>query len=155
MLDFRRRPPYRTDLDLTPLLDVIFILLIFFIIAAAFAVRGLEVNLPPARSSQALSGRIVEVKLEEDGSYLCDGVPVSRDFLRYRLQDIVRGFRENPGRLVLTAAPGAPVSALIFVVDEVRLLGGEKLMVATSPPGGEGSGGRGAGGGAGRNAGGR
>ena len=129
----KRRPA--ADLDLTPVMDVIFILLIFFIVASAFAVRGLDINLPPARSSQALSGRVVEVRLEEDGSFFCDGVPVEREFLRYRLQDIVRGFRKEPGQLVLRASPKAPVEALVFVVDEVRMLGGEKLMVATSRPG--------------------
>lgn len=128
----KRRKSY--DLDLTPVMDVIFILLIFFIIASAFAVRGLDLNLPPAKTSEAVSGRIVELELLEDGSFICDGVPVERDFLRFKLQDIVRGFRQNPGQLVLKAAPAAPVEALIYVVDEVRLLGGEKLMIATSRP---------------------
>ena len=134
MINLRPRSEHRADLDLTPFMDVIFILLIFFIIASAFAVRGLDIDLPSAQSSQALSGRVVEIRLEENGSYLCEGVPVERDFLRYKLQDIVRGFKKEPGQLVLKAAPNAPVDALIFVVDEVRMLGGEKLMVATSRP---------------------
>ena len=134
MISLRPRSEHRADLDLTPFMDVIFILLIFFIIASAFAVRGLDIDLPSAQSSQALSGRVVEIRLEENGNYLCEGVPVERDFLRYKLQDIVRGFKKEPGQLVLKAAPNAPVDALIFVVDEVRMLGGEKLMVATSRP---------------------
>ena len=134
MISLRPRSEHRAELDLTPFMDVIFILLIFFIIASAFAVRGLDIDLPSAQSSQALSGRVVEVRLEKNGSYLCDGVPVDRDFLRYKLQDIVRGFKKEPGQLVLKADPAAPVDALIFVVDEVRMLGGEKLMVATARP---------------------
>ena len=128
----KKRP--EAEIDLTPVMDVIFILLIFFIVASAFAVRGLDIDLPPAHSSRALSGKVVEVRLEEDGSFFCDGIPVEREFLRYRLQDIVRGFRREPGQLVLKASPKAPVEALIFVVDEVRMIGGEKLMVATSRP---------------------
>ena len=134
MISLRPHSEHRADLDLTPVMDVIFILLIFFIIASAFAVRGLDIDLPSAQSSQALSGRVVEVRLEENGSYLCEGVPVEREFLRYKLQEIVRGFKKEPGQLVLKADPKAPVDALIFVVDEVRMLGGEKLMVATSRP---------------------
>lgn len=133
MINLRRKRK-EIQLDLTPVMDVIFILLIFFIIASAFAVRGLDLNLPPAKSSEAVSGRVVELELLKDGSYLCEGVPVEKDFLRYKLQDIVRGFRQNPGQLVLKAHPDAPVNALIFIVDEVRLLGGEKLMVATKQP---------------------
>ena len=134
MISLRPRSEHRADLDLTPFMDVILNLLIFFIIASAFAVRGLDIDLHSAQSSQALSGRVVEVRLEENGSYLCDGVPVEREFLRYKLQEIVRGFKKEPGQLVLKADPKAPVDALIFVVDEVRMLGGEKLMVATSRP---------------------
>lgn len=132
-----RRNRRQTQLDLTPVMDVIFILLIFFIIASAFAVRGLDLNLPGASSSEAVSGRVVELELRKDGSYLCEGVPVDRNFLRFKLQEIVRGFKKNPGQLVLKADPGAPVDALIHVVDEVRLLGGEKLIVATKNPGDE------------------
>ncbi len=134
MLNLRPRFEHKAELDLTPFMDVIFILLIFFIIASAFAVRGLDIDLPSAHSSQALSGRVVEVRLNDDGTFLCEGVPVERSFLRYKLQDIVRGFKKEPGQLVLKASPSAPVEALIFVVDEVRMLGGEKLMVATSRP---------------------
>ncbi len=135
MLDLRPKKRPGAELDLTPVMDVIFILLIFFIIASAFAVRGLDIDLPAANSSQALSGRVVELRLLEDGSFICDGVPTERDFLRYKLQEIVRGFKKRPGQLVLKASPKAPVDALIFVVDEVRMLGGEKLLVATQRPG--------------------
>lgn len=134
MINLRPRRTRITELDLTPVMDVIFILLIFFIVASAFAVRGLDINLPTAQSSQALSGRVVEIRLEEDGSFLCDGVPVEKAFLRYKLQDIVRNFKKDPGQLVLKANPKAPVEALVFIVDEVRMLGGEKLMIATSRP---------------------
>ena len=121
-------------IPIVPMLDILTILLIFFIIASAFAVRGLDLDLPSAQSSQALSGRVVELRLEEDGTFFCEGVPVERGFLRYKLQDIVRGFKKEPGQLVLKASPAAPVESLIFIVDEVRMLGGEKLMIATSRP---------------------
>ena len=134
-MTFRRPHAEEEGLDLAPFMDVIFILLIFFIIASAFAVRGLDLDLPAAHTSEALSGRVVEIVLGEDGSYTCDGVPVGASDIRYRLQDIVRGFRKDPGQLVLKAAPKAPVDALIRLVDEVRMLGGEKLMIATSRPG--------------------
>ncbi len=55
MVSFRRRHSPGADIDLTPLMDVIFILLIFFIVASAFAVRGLDTDLPAAKSRHALS----------------------------------------------------------------------------------------------------
>ena len=120
--------------DLTPLIDIIFILLLFFILAAAFAVRGLSLDLPHAQSSQALSGRVVELHLLADGTFVIDGVPTPREEVRMRIQNLVRHFRTNPGLLVLKAAPAAPVESLIFLVDEVRLQGGEKLHIGTASP---------------------
>ncbi|SCM71080.1 Biopolymer transporter ExbD [uncultured Desulfovibrio sp.] len=120
------------DYDLIPLIDMLFILLIFFVIAAAFAVRGLEVDLPTAHSSKTLSGRVIELRLTADGGILCEGAPLPRQEVRDKLHDLVLGFRSRPGRLVLVADPKAPVEGLIFLVDEVRMQGGEKLLIATS-----------------------
>ena len=108
--------------------------MIFFILAASFAVRGIDLDLPPAHSGQALSGRVVEIRLLRDGSFLCEGIPVARADIRAKLQSLVRDFRARPGQLVLKAAPDAPVEALVFIVDEVRMQGGEKLLIATAQP---------------------
>ena len=134
MLALRPRMARQDEPDLTPLIDMVFILLIFFILAASFAVRGLDLDLPPADSSAPLSGRVVEIRLDADGSFACEGVPMARADVRMKLQNVIRGFKTRPGQLVLKAAPEAPVEALIFIVDEVRMQGGEKMLIATSPP---------------------
>ena len=63
MLNLRPKAARDDETDLTPLIDMVFILLIFFILAASFAVRGIDLDLPPAHSGQALSGRVVEIRL--------------------------------------------------------------------------------------------
>lgn len=78
MLNLRPKAARDDEPDLTPLIDMVFILLIFFILAASFAVRGIDLDLPPAHSGQALSGRVVEIRLLRDGSFLCEGIPVAR-----------------------------------------------------------------------------
>ena len=125
MLNLRPKAARDDEPDLTPLIDMVFILLIFFILAASFAVRGIDLDLPPAHSGQALSGRVVEIRLLRDGSFLCEGIPVARADIRAKLQSLVRDFR---------ARPDAPVEALVFIVDEVRMQGGEKLLIATAQP---------------------
>ena len=118
--------------DLTPLTDMVFILLIFFILAASFSVRGMDLDLPSAQSGQVLSGRVVELRLSQDGSFFVDGVPVKRSDMHFKLQELVREFKAKPGQFVLKAHPLAPCEALVFIVDEVRMQGGEKLLIATA-----------------------
>lgn len=125
--------------DITPLLDVVFILLIFFIVASAFAVRGMDVELPPAASSRPLAGRILELRLAEDGSLSCEGKTLTPEalgtFLRYRAEtDRLAGMTQER-QLVLRAAPQAPVAALVRIVDVVRGLGGDRLIIATGQGG--------------------
>ena len=134
MISIKCRRSSDAGLDMTTLIDTIFILLLFFVLAASFTVRGLDVELPPAQATQAISGRVVEIRLFENGTFEVDEVPVSREDLPYRLHELVKTFRNHPGQLVLLAAPKAPVEALIFLVDQVRRNGGEKLMVAASVP---------------------
>lgn len=129
--------------DITPLLDVVFILLIFFIVAAAFAVRGMDVELPPVKNSRPLAGRILELRLASDGSLSCEGKELTPEalceFLRYRAEtDVLAG--TSPRNLVLRAAPDAPVASLVRIVDVVRSSGGGKLVIATGQSGAANSG---------------
>ncbi len=121
-------------LDMTPLIDAVFILLLFFILAATFTVRGLDVELPQAQATRAITGRIVEIRLFADGRFTVDDVPTAREDLPYKVSELVRTMRTRPGQLVLLSDPKAPVEALVFLVDQVRRNGGEKLMVAASAP---------------------
>jgi biopolymer transport protein ExbD len=125
--------------DITPLLDVVFILLIFFIVAAAFAVRGMEVDLPAVKNSRPLAGRIIELRLDENGNLSCEGRALTHEtlgeYLRYRAEtDRLAGMNQARS-LVLRAAAKAPVSALVRVMDAVRSLGGDKLIIATGREG--------------------
>ena len=120
--------------DITPLLDVVFILLIFFIIASAFAVRGLDMQVPAAKSSSPISGRVVEITLDAQGNIFAEGIPMARKDFKFFIQKTSRSFMEKPGQMMLKADPMAPAHTLIFIVDEVRQQGGERIIIATSDP---------------------
>lgn len=130
--------------DITPLLDVIFILLIFFIVAAAFAVRGMDVNLPPVKTGRPLTGLILELRLAADGSLTCEGKTLTPEslaaFLRYRAETDRLADMRQARSLVLRSDPQAPVAALVRIVDVVRSVGGDKLIIATGQEGASKSG---------------
>jgi biopolymer transport protein ExbD len=60
MINIRARGEREDSSDLTSLIDVVFILLIFFILAASFAVHSIDFDLPPAKTSKALAGHVVK-----------------------------------------------------------------------------------------------
>ena len=120
-------------LDMNPVIDIVFILLVFFVLAASYSVRGLDVDLPQAKTSHAVAGRVIEVRIASDGSYSIDGIPVSREDLPYAVGSAVRSFKTRPGQIVLFSDPKAPVESLILLIDHLKRNGGEKLMVASKP----------------------
>lgn len=105
MLNLRPKAARDDEPDLTPLIDMVFILLIFFILAASFAVRGIDLDLPPAHSGQALSGRVVEIRRSGTARSCARAYPWPAPGIRAKLQSLVRDFRARPGQLVLRLRP--------------------------------------------------
>ncbi len=134
MFSFKQTENSSEGPDITPLLDVVFILLLFFIIASAFTVRGLEMQVPSAKSSRMISGRIVEIILDERGNIFSENIPIEAEALKFFIQKTTQSFIKQPGQMVLKAHPLAPAQSVIFVVDEVRRQGGESIIIATSDP---------------------
>ena len=119
--------------DITPLLDVVFILLLFFVIAAAFTVRGMDLNLPPAKSAHSIAGRIIELTLNKDGVLYNDGVEIGENGLLALLAGLEHSGVEGGNNLVLKADAKAPAGSLLRVMDIIRTQGGGKLILATAP----------------------
>lgn len=133
MIRINSRREFDEGIDMNPVIDIVFILLVFFVLAASYSVRGLDVDLPSAKATSAVAGRVVEIRLAADGSYAVDGVPVSREDLPYAVGSAVRSFKTRPGQIVLFSDPKAPVESLMFLIDHLKRNGGEKLMVASKP----------------------
>ncbi|NJB66475.1 biopolymer transport protein ExbD [Desulfobaculum xiamenense] len=139
MVELTRRLPQQARPDLTPLLDVVFILLIFFVVSAVFTARGMNVDLPEAESSRPVSGRSLEIDLAADGGIRCAGESTTLRELGYTLRTMAED-RTNPrpARILLRAAPDAHTGLFVSVMDLVRLNGFENLVIATREPAGVG-----------------
>jgi biopolymer transport protein ExbD len=118
--------------DVTPLLDVVFILLIFFVISAAFALRGVDLELPQASETRQIAGKALHIELAADGALKLDGLCVATDRLGPRLQTALRKATHSL-QIVLKASPKARVGDFIHTVDTIRTHGGRQLVIATKP----------------------
>ena len=86
MINIRARGEREDSSDLTSLIDVVFILLIFFILAASFAVHSIDFDLPPAKTSKALAGHVVEIRLKTDHSSATASQPKKKNSMNVWLQ---------------------------------------------------------------------
>lgn len=128
-----RRHRRRPHINLTSLIDVMFLLLIFFMVSSTFRNGfGIEVDLPKAETSAETKSTPEEVVVDERGNYFFDGKPVDEDGLR---QAIVALLQERPdATLVLRADEAADFGRAVRAIDIVRSVGGSKLIIPTERP---------------------
>jgi biopolymer transport protein ExbD len=134
-----RRRSYSSDaggedegvIDLTPMLDVVFILLIFFIVTATFIKEaGIEVNRPDANTADQKDNTTVLVAINADNSIWIDKRRVD---IRSVRANIERLHAENPeGGVVIQADELASVKTFTMVLDAAReVVQHEKISLAT------------------------
>ncbi len=128
-----RRSRREVMLNVTSLVDVLFLLLIFFMLTGTFKRVGeMELRLPASSTSVAESQappHEVELILQADGDLLLDGKPVALAGLRGRLDEIHR--QDAQARVMLKADENATHGQVIRVVDVVRDAGFGGIGIGT------------------------
>lgn len=128
------------DLNLTPLIDVVFLLLIFFMVSTTFTRETrLGIILPEASGVPQLQEQeAIEIVISADGSYLVNGERLARsdrDTLRSVLLRIAPDGEERP--LMITADAQSSHRSVVEVMDVVGRLGFTNLSITTREPGTE------------------
>ena len=130
----RREEP---DVNLTPLIDVVFLLLIFFMVSTTFERETeISIELPEASGKQVESDRqSVEISIDAKGRYFVNKVEVINTQLDTLKQEIKRaaGDQTRP-QVLLSVDKATPHQAVITAMDAARQLGFVNLTFATSKP---------------------
>ncbi len=139
MIEFGHRAPKPASPDITPLLDVVFILLIFFVVSAVFTAKGVDIELPSAMTAKTVTGKSMEIELRENGDILCDTTRITMHDLFHLLRNTLdRPLSQQPDHILLKSSPRARVERFVKIVDMVRKTGFTNLVIATdSRPGDE------------------
>lgn len=120
-----------TEINLTPMLDVTFIMLIFFIVTASFVKEsGIDVNKPPAATAERKERGNILVAITESGEVWIDKRPVD---IRAVRANIERLHAENPqGAVVIQADRDSKNGLLVAVMDAAREAGVHNVSIAAS-----------------------
>jgi len=121
--------------EMTPLVDVVFLMLIFFMVSTRFTVsNSLKLELPSSKaSSQDKQMKEVLVSVDAKGQLYVQEEAVEDGDLRRRILNISKG---DPNmRVVLRADANSLHKRTVFVMDTIRELGMGKLAIATMPVG--------------------
>ena len=120
-------------IDLTPMLDVVFIMLIFFIVTASFIKEaGIEINKPPATTAEKQDKANILIAISADGQIWIDRRRID---IRNVRANIERLHAENPqGSVVIQADKDSTNEKLVLVMDAAREAGVYNVAIAASEP---------------------
>ena len=117
-------------LDIAPLIDVIFLLLIFFMLTSSFIFQpGIKINLPKALTSEVIQRENLIIVVTDDNSLYIDERLVEREELSSRLE--IAAKESKP--ILIKADRKAALGKVVEVWDLCRAEGIQKINIATTP----------------------
>ena len=117
------------QIDLTPMLDVVFIMLIFFIVTSTFVKEsGVDVSRPNADTTVVTDSNSIQIGITSANQIFMDKRQIDKRAVRANVE---RGLAENPGAAVIIVADAdSKTETLIEVMDQSRLAGAINVSVA-------------------------
>ncbi len=128
----RRRARHHEDasIDISPLIDMVFILLIFFMVSTTF-VKDMKIDIerPGAASATPASTKSLRINIDSSANVFVNGNPVRP----WMVQSRVREFLENADQksVLVVTDRRVPADKLVEIVDQCRLGGATEVGVAT------------------------
>ena len=121
------------EINVTPLVDVMLVLLIIFMVTAPMLTQGLTVALPSAegKSFELASNNPSKIQVTAAGAVYLDGVAVGSSALDTTLGPMLRARRVK--RALLEADKGVPYGRVVAVLDVMNRAGVEQLGMVTQP----------------------
>ncbi len=128
----RKRAPM-AEINVTPLVDVMLVLLIIFMVTAPLLVAGVPINLPDSRAKALDQGdKPVQVSLDADGKLFVDEAEISAADLPARLADIAaKGGAQGP-QVYLRADRGLDYGEVMRVMGEINRAGLNRVALVTT-----------------------
>ncbi|MBD0335989.1 MAG: biopolymer transporter ExbD [Cyanobacteria bacterium Co-bin13] len=127
-------PEEEFELNIVPMIDVIFAILTFFIVSSLFLTRSesLPVNLPKAASADMQERTRITVTVDESGEISLNQDAVALEALQTSVRDLMGSTQESV--IVINADEAVSHGQVIAVMDELRAIEGATLGIATRQP---------------------
>lgn len=120
-----------TGIDMSPLIDCVFILLIFFIVTTTFVEEtGVEVDKPQAASSVRLEKTSILIALTERGEVVYGGREIGISGVQPLIKRLLL---KDDSPVIIQVDSAASSGLLVRIIDEAKLAGAVKVSVATRP----------------------
>jgi biopolymer transport protein ExbD len=133
-VNFKRQRKEELSLNLTPLIDIVFLLLIFFMVSTTFTKENhMSINLPEADGEVSdAPKKMVEVVIDRDGQYSINGKALISNKLitvKQAIEKVSEGDRSLP--FIITADAATPHESVVRAMDAAGQLGFSRLSITS------------------------
>jgi len=121
------------EINISPLIDMVFILLIFFIVTTTFVEEtGVEVTKPQASSALDLSKNSILIAITANGKVVYGGREIGTGGVRSTVRRLLTDAPESP--VIIQSDKVVPTELLVRVIDESKLGGARAVSISTDKP---------------------
>lgn len=118
------------EINITPLVDMVFLLLLFFILTSSYVVvPGIKINLPKAVTSEAIKEKNIIVTINNKNVIYLNEKPTAPEELTQYLEEMVKAKNEKP--LLIKADKDAQLGTVVKIWDICRKVGIQQINIAT------------------------
>lgn len=129
-MEFEGRARIHSHLDIAPLIDIVFLLLVFFMLTSTFlAPEAIELELPESSSAEPVETTPVTVSLDSQGRLALNGESIERERLRPALEALLK--RDADAPVTLKSDARTELQEILEIMDEIRAAGGDSVALAT------------------------
>ncbi len=129
-MDFEGRARIHSHLDIAPLIDIVFLLLVFFMLTSTFLVpEAVELELPESKSASVTDITPIIVSLNQTGKLALNGESITLEQLQQAIKPLIAQNVESA--ITLRSDAHTEVQLLLKVMDEIRAAGGTNVGLAT------------------------
>ena len=130
-MEFEGRARIHSHLDIAPLIDIVFLLLVFFMLTSTFLVpEAIELELPESASATVTEITPITVALNASDELSLNGKPIQLEQLRQAIEPLIADSAD--AAITLKSDARTEVQQLLKVMDEIRAAGGSNVALATT-----------------------
>jgi biopolymer transport protein TolR len=137
---------FNSEINVTPMVDIMLVLLIIFMVVTPMLQHGVTVNLPkdlnnPEEDPKIVKDTSVVISIPEDGKYYIGKDEIRKDLLKDKVQKMLDAVKKEEDKVVyIKSGTGVSYGDVVTVINEVRALGVDRIgLVADKKKGGAGA----------------
>ena len=134
---------FNSEINVTPMVDIMLVLLIIFMVVTPMLQHGVTVNLPkdlnnPEEDQKIVKDTSVVIAIPNDGEYYIGKDKISKDKLKDKVEKMLNAVKKEEDKVVyIKSGTGVSYGDVVTVINEVRALGVDKIgLVADKKKGG-------------------